>query len=174
MKSTRSACSAAVRPTTSALARWGRASRWPAVAALVASLMVWNVVLERQLTRRPPGPEVEALSRRPGRLVILQGRERPAATARIFVAVDGHHGHMAISGLSPLPREPTYQLWFVPKAAAAESAATFAVDARGRAWVTIAVARSLDDMRTILVTEEAAPGSVAPTGTPLLAADTWR
>jgi hypothetical protein len=37
---------------------------WPVVAALAATLLVWNVVLQLELTHRPPGPEVEALARR--------------------------------------------------------------------------------------------------------------
>lgn len=165
---------AAARTGGQRVVRWGRIARWPAIAAVLVALGMWNVVLERRLASSPAPPEVEALSRRPGRLVILQGAERPNASARIFVAVDGHHGHMAISGLNPLPRARTYQLWFVPKNAPAESGATFGVDARGRAWVTITVARSLDDMRAIFVTEEPAPGSRRPAGKPLLAADAWR
>ena len=93
-----------------------RLAMWPVLTTLVASLLVWNVVLQRELTRRAPGPapgpEVEALSRRPGRLVILAGTGQPAASARLFVAVDGG-GHLAISGLTPLPGERTYQLWFI-------------------------------------------------------------
>jgi hypothetical protein len=57
-----------------AMSNWLRVARWPAAAALVILLVVWNVVLQRELTRRAPGPapgpEVEALSRRPGRIVI--------------------------------------------------------------------------------------------------------
>jgi anti-sigma-K factor RskA len=164
----------AMRIRWTRVARWWQVARWPAIAAVVIALGTWNLVLERRLTSPPPGPEVEALSRRPGRLVILRGAERPEANARIFVAVDGRHGHMAISGLRPLPRERTYQLWFVPKNAPAESGATFGVDARGRAWVTITVARLLDDMQAIIVTEEPAPGGGAPTGAPLLAAEPRR
>jgi anti-sigma-K factor RskA len=156
-----------------AVARWCRMSRWPAVAALVTALVAWNVVLERRLAD-PRGPQIEALSRRPGRLVVLRGEQRPTANARIFLAVDGHHGHMAISGLSPLPRERTYQLWFVSRDGPAESGAIFGVDARGQAWVTIAVTRALADIRTIVVTEEPAAGGAAPTGPPLLAAEAWR
>jgi len=51
---------------------------------------------------------------------------------------------------------------------------TFRVDSRGRAWATIAVPISLDDARVIAVTEEPAPGSVAPTGNYLLEARAWR
>jgi hypothetical protein len=158
------------------LSNWFRVARWPAAAALVALLLVWNVTLERELTRRAPGPapgpEVEALSRRPGRIVILQGTGKPGASARIFVAVDGG-GHLAVSGLASLPRERTYQLWFVRRDAPAVSGATFKVDSHGRAWAKVAVPASLEDVRTIVVTEEAAQGSVTPTGTHLLEATAW-
>jgi hypothetical protein len=94
----------------SMLGNWLRVARWPAVAVAVAVLVAWNVTLQRELTRRAPGPapgpEVEALSRRPGRIVILQGTGKPGASARIFVAVDGG-GHLAVSGLDPLPQGRT-------------------------------------------------------------------
>jgi anti-sigma-K factor RskA len=147
------------------------------VAALVASLVVWNVTLQRELVRRSPGPapgpDVEALSRRPGRVITLAGTGAPGASARIFVAVDGG-GHLAVSGLSPLPRERTYQLWFIRTAAPAASGASFGVDTTGRAWAKVAVPATLDDVRLIVVTEEPAPGSAAPTGAPLLAATAVR
>jgi anti-sigma-K factor RskA len=155
---------------------WRRAT-WPVLTALVASLLVWNVMLHCELTRRAPGPapgpEVEALSRRPGRLVILAGTGRPGANARLFVAVDGG-GHLAISGLTPLPRGRTYQLWFMGSDASAVSGATFTVDARGLAWVKVAVPASLDVVRGIAVTEEPAPGSLGPTDRHLLEARNWR
>jgi len=154
-----------------------RAARWPAVAALVASLVVWNVTLHRELARRAPGPapgpEVEALSRRPGRIIILAGAGAPRASARIFVAVDGG-GHLAISGLPPLPRGRTYQLWFLRDVAPPVAAATFTVDATGRAWAKVTVPPTFDDVRATVVTEEAAGGTAAPTGPPLLEAATGR
>jgi anti-sigma-K factor RskA len=155
---------------------WRRAM-WPVVTTLVASLLVWNVMLQRELTRRAPGPapgpEVAALSRRPGRLVILAGTGQPGASARLFVAVDGG-GHLAISGLTPLPRGRTYQLWFIRTGASAVTGGTFRVDARGLAWAKAGVPASLDEVRAIAVTEEPAPGSVSPTGQHLLEATTWR
>ena len=164
------------RRPSSRLPEWLRVARWPAVAALLALLVIWNVTLERELTRRSPGPapgpEVEALSRRPGRLIILAGTGAPNASARIFVAVDGG-GHLAVSGLPPLQRERTYQLWFVRTGGAAVSAATFRVDSSGRAWVKVAPPASLDDVRMIMVTEEPASGSPAPTGGDLLVARPW-
>lgn len=155
---------------------WRRAI-WPVLTTLVASLLIWNVVLQRELARRAPGPapgpEVDALSRRPGRLVILAGTGQPGASARLFVAVDGG-GHLAISGLTPLPRERTYQLWFIRTGASAVTGGTFGVNARGLAWAKAGVPASLDEVRVIAVTEEPAPGSVSPTGRHLLEATTWR
>lgn len=145
---------------------------WPVLSGLAASLLIWNVVLQLELTRRTPGPEVEALARRPGRLVILSG---PAgASGRLLVAVDGVHGHLATAGLRPLAADRTYQLWFVRAGAPSMSGGTFRVDSRGRAWATITVPVSLDEARVIAVTEEPAPGSAAPTGIHLLEAKTWR
>lgn len=156
---------------------WLRAARWPAVAAVLIGLIIWNVTLERELTRRAPGPapgpEVEALSRRPGRIVILAGSGQPGASARIFVAVDGG-GHLAVSGLAPLPRTRTYQLWFMKTESAAVSGATFGVDSSGHAWVKVAVPGSLDDVQAIVITDEPAPGGLAPTGKHLLDALPWR
>ncbi len=147
---------------------------WPVVAALAATLLVWNVVLQLELTHRPPGPEVEALARRPGRLVILTGTGAPGASGRLLVAIDGHHGHLATAGLSPLAAERTYQLWFVRPGAATVSGGTFKVDSRGRAWATITVPVPLDEARVIAITEERAPGSATPTGNYLLEARAWR
>lgn len=163
-------------PGTRVRPNW-RWAMWPVLTTLVASLLVWNVVLQRDLRQLAPGPapgpEVEALSRRPGRLVILAGTGRPGASARLFVAVDGG-GHLAISGLTPLPRERTYQLWFIRTGASAVSGGTFKVDARGLAWVKATVPASLDEVRAIVVSEEPAPGSGNPTGQHLLEAKTWR
>src|SRR5262245_16735565 len=166
-----------VRTKPTSMAAWLRLARWPAVAAALAALLIWNVSLERELTRRAPGPapgpEVEALSRRPGRVVILAGTGNPEASARLFVAVDGG-GHLAVSGLAPLRRERTYQLWFVRTGSSAVTGATFSVDASGRAWVKVAVPESLDDVQTIVITEEASPQSSAPSAKHLLDSLPWR
>ena len=151
-----------------------RRTVWPVLGALAASLLVWNVMPQLELTHRPPGPEVEALARRPGRLVILTGTGAPGASGRLLVAIDGHHGHLATAGLGPLAAERTYQLWFVRPGAPTVAGGTFRVDSRGRAWATITVPFSLDDARVIAVTEEPAPGSAAPTGRYLLEARAWR
>jgi anti-sigma factor RsiW len=156
---------------------WLRLARWPVIATALAALLVWNVTLQRELFRRSPGPapgpEVEALSRRPGRVVILSGTGQPGASARIFLAVDGG-GHLAVSGLAPLPRRRTYQLWFERTGAPAGTGATFGVDAHGRAWVKIAVPATLDDVHAIVITDEPAPGSAIPTGAHVLDALPWK
>jgi hypothetical protein len=174
------ACRRPTRPSAARIVtrvpQWLRAARWPAVAAVVLGLLGWNLTLERELARRSPGPapgpEVEALSRRPGRLVVLHGTGRPGASARIFVAVDGG-GHLAVSGLAPLPSGRIYQVWFRRDGADASSGATFGVDASGRAWVKVNVPAALDGVRAIDITEEPAPGSAAPTGHGLLVARPW-
>jgi anti-sigma-K factor RskA len=153
---------------------WFRATRWVAAAAVAAGLVTWNVQLQSELTRYAQGPQVEKLARRPARLVILSGAARPQASARVFAAVDGQSGHMAITGLPPLSAGRVYQLWFLPKAGPALMAATFTVDTEGRAWVVIKVPADLDNTRSLIVTEETAPGSPAPTGPPLLEARAWR
>ena len=151
-----------------------RPARWLAAAVVGAVLLTWNLWLQTELTRYAQGPQVEKLARRPARLVILTGAAQPQASARIFAAVDGRSGHMAITGLPVLPQGRVYQLWFVPKAATpAQAAATFSVDGDGRAWVVIKVPVDLDDSRAVIVTEQAA-GSSTPNGPPLLEAQKWR
>jgi len=166
-----------MRAKPTSMAAWVRLAGWPAVAAALAALLIWNVSLERELSRRAPGPapgpEVEALSRRPGRIVILAGTGKPEASARLFVAVDGG-GHLAVSGLAPLPRERTYQLWFVQTGSSAVNGATFRVDASGRAWVKVMVPASLDNVQAIAITEEPSPQTSAPTGKHLLDALPWK
>lgn len=154
--------------------RWLRAARWSAVAAVVAGLVVWNVGLQHQVARDAEGPQIEKLARRPGRLVILAGTAEPQASARLFAAVDGRGGHMAVAGLKRLPAGRVYQLWFLRSTAPAASAATFPVDEDGRAWVVVKIPRALDDTDAIVVTVEPAPGSTTPTGPPLLEATHWR
>jgi hypothetical protein len=88
--------------------------------------------------------------------------------------VDGGHGHLAVSGLTPLPPDRTYHLWFVRADAPAATGAVFAVDPRGRAWVKVTVPASFDDARAIVITEEPARGSGAPTAPSLLEAQPWR
>jgi len=174
----RPAAWAAIRAGAEAESRRARrrarlhAARWPAVAAVVASLLVWNVLLQRELGRQAPGPDpgpdVEALARRPGRVVILTGTGAPGASARLFVAADGGHGHLAITGVNPLPAGRTYQLWFERTGAPPVTGGAFRVAARGLAWVSVAVPVPLEEVRAITVTEEPAPGSAAPTGRRLL------
>jgi len=159
------------------LPSWLRLAKWPTVAAALAALLFWNVTLQRELVQRwpgpAPGPEVEALSRRPGRIVILTGTGQPGASARIFLAVDGG-GHLAASGLPPLPRGRIYQLWFERTGSPVATGATFGVDAHGRAWVKVAVPGTLNDVHAIVITDEPAPGSATPTGMHLLDALPWR
>src|SRR5262245_4173738 len=98
---------------------------------------------------------------RPGRVVILTGSGATGGSARLFVAADGGHGHLAIAGVRPLPITRAYQLWLV-RTDAPMSGATFRVNAQGQAWVKVAVP-PLETVRAITVTEEPVAGSPAPT-----------
>jgi anti-sigma factor RsiW len=147
---------------------------WPAAALVAASLLVWNVVLQRELRQYRSGPQVEALARRPGRMVILAGTGQPGASARLFIASDGGHGHLAVAGLEPLPRDRVYQLWFLRAGRPPVSAATFTPDDARRAWVPVEPPDSLDDVTAITVTTESAPASDVPTGARVLDARSWR
>jgi anti-sigma factor RsiW len=162
-----------VRPARSSWRDWRRAAV-SALGLIAASLLVWNVALQRELTRYASGPQVEALARRPGRMVILTAVAAGAGSARLFVAGDGGHGHMAVAGLPVLPPGRTYQLWFLLGDASARSAAVFAVDTRGRAWAIVDPPAPLEQTHALLVTEEAAPGNTAPQGTRVLQATSWR
>jgi anti-sigma-K factor RskA len=153
---------------------WPRLLAWPAAAGLVAILLLWNVSLQREVLRHAQGPQIEKLARRPARLVILAGTSGPQASARLFAAVDGRSGHMAVSGLAPLPSGRVYTLWFLGINAPPVSGATFTVDGEGRAWVVVRVPLPLEETRAILVTEEPRDGSASPTGPALLEARTWR
>ncbi len=153
---------------------WLRLAARPLLALSIASLVVWNVVLQREVARYSSGPQVEALARRPGRLVILAGTGAPGASARLLAAADGGHGHLAVAGLKPLPSGRTYQVWFVRPGASPITGGTFTVDGRGRAWASVDTPIPLEQVRAISVTEEPAAGSEAPTGTPLLYVESWR
>jgi len=153
---------------TSRIVRGLRLVKWPILSAIAAFLLVWNVALELRLAHYRTGPQVEALARRPGRMVILRGRGAPTATARLFVAADGGHGHLAIAGLRPVRPARAYQLWFIMAHGAPMSAATFDVDAQGRGWVSVALPPSFDDVRSVIVTEEPDSGSSSPGGQHLL------
>jgi hypothetical protein len=81
---------------------------------------------------------------------------------------------MAVSGLKALPGGQVYQLWFFRRAGGPASAATFTVDDGGRAWVVVRVPAPLEETTAIVVTEEPAPESAAPTGPRVLEATQWR
>ena len=161
----------AVRSRRPRARRWQTvfyAARWPAVAAVLVAVVAWNIMLQRELNWYAPGPQVEALARRPGRMVILKGVAAPAANARMFIAADGGHGHMAITGLTRLPKGRIYQVWFIRVQGPPFVGGAFDVDTRGRAWVSIEPPANLEDVRAVTVTDEPTPGSAAPTGAALL------
>lgn len=128
------------------------------------SYPLWNDLLSRAAHARRP--RIASLGRSDS-----SGHSAGSCACR-FVAVDGG-GHLAVSGLNPLPRGRSYQLWFVPTGSPAVTGAIFGVNARGLAWVKVTVPSSLDDVHAIVVTEEPASGSATPTGIHVLDARPW-
>jgi anti-sigma-K factor RskA len=152
-----------------------RPLRWPAVAALVAGLLLWNMQLQREVARlRTPALDVEQLARIPGRIVSLAGTGTPGATGRLYVSADGQRGSLALVGLPSLPPDRVYQLWFARPGQPTVTGGAFRVNARGQTVAAVIIPAPLDEVRAIAVTEEPAPASPSPTGKHLLDAQPWR
>ena len=142
--------------------------RWVVTAAFVG-LLGWNLALHWQLAGRTTPVPVEQLARLPdGRIVALIGTGTPRASARLFVAEDGRRGELAIAGLPLLPAGRVYQLWFARPGEPPISGGVFHVDDRGKALAVVVIPVTLEPARAVAVTEEPAPGSLAPTGPHLL------
>lgn len=170
----RRAISEAARARPEAWEAWWRGPlgirpfRWVTVA-VCAGLLGWNLALHRQLANRAAPVPVEQLARLPdGRVVALIGTGTPGASARLYVAEDGQRGELAIAGLPALPPERVYQLWFARPGAPPVSGGVFRVDVRGAALAVVVIPVALEPARAVAVTEEPAPGSLAPTGLHLL------
>ena len=150
---------------------WPRRIRpigWVTVAVCVG-LLGWNLALHRQLANRAAPVPVEELARLPdGRMVALLGTGTPGASARLYVAADGQRGELAIAGLPSLPPGRVYQLWFARAGGPPISGGVFRVDVRGEALAVVVIPVALEPARAVAVTEEPAPGSLAPTGPHLL------
>jgi anti-sigma-K factor RskA len=167
----RSPASPPARRSDVAWWRWPegvRPLRW-ATAAVIVGLLAWNLALHRQLAARVTTVPVERLARlADGRVVALIGTGTPGASARLFVPEDRRHGELAIVGLPPLPAGRVYQVWFARVGGPPISGGVFQVDDAGAALALVVVPVAIELGRAIAVTEEPAPGSLAPTGPHLL------
>lgn len=99
-------------------------------------------------------------------LVSLQGTAgQPSAKGRGFWDKDRRSFHLYVSGLKPLARDKSYELWFIDADQKKLPAGTFDVNARGEAsLVATAPAPTGDKLAALAVTDEPAGGSAQPTG----------
>ena len=143
--------------------------RWAVIAVALASAVVWNVQLQREVLTLQTAQNIEVRARAtqgPG--IPLVGSGSPFAAARLFVDPDAQRAELAIVGLPQLPRDRTYQLWFARPGLPTETGGAFRVDERGQALVSVAIPVPLDQVSAIAVTEEPMPASLRPTGQHLL------
>ena len=113
--------------------------------------------------------EVELLARLPGgQLLPLTGTGAPTASGRLYVVESGRRAELTVDALPPLNRGRVYQLWFMEPGQPPRTGGAFGVDPRGDASVQVTIPTPLERVRGIVVTQEPAPGSPAPTGVSLL------
>jgi len=84
-----------------------------------------------------------------------------ASVGLATLRVSGGHGELIVEHLPALPANRTYELWLEPRGEALRPSTLFAVDAQGRA--DLSVPGDLGDIGRLLVTVEPRGGSLAPT-----------
>lgn len=100
----------------------------------------------------------------PNRIVLLPGTEAaPDAQGQFYVG-DNNQGLLALTGLSPLSNQETYQLWLIPSNGAPVSAGLVIADATPTAWQPITIPDPDLDFTAVGLSIEPAGGSPAPTG----------
>ena len=140
-----------------------------AAAMIVASLMTWNVSIQRRVADIDPNVDLRGVTRlSAGAIVELVGTGAAEASARLMIDADGRRGALVVTGLRPLPEDRVYQLWFARAGETPVTGGPFRVNRRGEAAVVLAVPVPLAQARAIAITEEPAPRSSAPTGKHLL------
>jgi anti-sigma-K factor RskA len=116
-----------------------------------------QVELQRTLFAVLTSPDV--------RVVTLGGQGAHArARGRIFWDQARRRWLVYVRGLSPVPGNLTYQLWFVPGTGNPVSAGTFNTETDGSQQLNIALQEGLTDLKAAAVTTEPAPGLPQPSG----------
>jgi hypothetical protein len=114
--------------------------------------------------------DVALFSRLPGGQVLsLRGTGAPDAAATMYVIGNGRYAELAIDDLPPLAEGRVYQLWFVDSTQTVRTGGAFYVNHRGDTVAKLTVPMTMDQLRSIAITEEPAPNSPAPTGEHLIA-----
>jgi len=134
-----------------------------ATAALIVVLVLNSNLRERveNLTARNSDLGSQKL-----RVVNLSGKgATPQAGARVFWDQANRRWLFYVSNLQPVPKDKTYQLWFVLKNGAAPvSAAVFNTNADGSATLEVPVPEGIGELGAAAVTTEPAGGLPQPSG----------
>jgi hypothetical protein len=109
------------------------------------------------------------LSRLPGgRVLVLRGMGAPNASARLHTIDSGRRAELAVDGMPPLPNGQVYQAWIAEAGQPVRSAGSFFVNRKGDAVMPASVGIPSERIQAVFVTQEAVPGSSAPSGPRLL------
>jgi anti-sigma-K factor RskA len=162
---------------------FGRLSSVGAAAALVLAvgLGLWGYSLagelesQRQLnaslTQGLQGRDdlVQLVSSQPELKSFLNGTpEAPLARGRMYASSINDTALLLVDGLKSLPSDRVYQVWLM-QAGQPHNGGTFTVDGNGQGRWVIRADQPLSRYQAIIVTEEPAGGSPAPTSPRVLA-----
>jgi anti-sigma-K factor RskA len=137
---------------------------WAAAAlALVAILMISNLLLWQQLNRQPANERLL--------VVELAGTEHaPLASGVLVMSSDSLRGTLVVDGLPPLSEDQQYQLWFI-QTDERENGGVFSVYQDGYGYLGLKSEIPLTLYERFGITIEPAGGSPGPTGLQVLRGD---
>lgn len=151
--------------------RWGMA----VAAVVVASLLGWNILLQRELaTTRTALATTEARAAEQAELTRLLsdpsaahsltgGDGAPRAVGYIYALPDSRLALVLAYRMPPLPAGQAYQIWLIHPDGTRDSGGLFTVDSAGNGHLLIQAPAPFGTYRAVGVTAEPWPGSPAPT-----------
>jgi anti-sigma-K factor RskA len=151
-----------------------------AAVALVLLLVLggWNLVLQRRVATLTADASrqqlLETVLHGAGVRVVTMGPQPAAPTAwgSMVINPTTTDAYLVTSGLPPLPKDKTYQLWLL-KGEARTNGGTFMVDQRGAGTLVVRAPARLDTYTGCGITVEPYGGSPQPTGPRVLRSQSW-
>jgi DNA-directed RNA polymerase specialized sigma24 family protein len=114
-------------------------------------------------------PDLAILARMPsGRVITLRAMGAQNADARLYLTDGGRRAELGVDGMPPLPTGMVYQAWIAEAGQPIRSAGSFYVSRKGDAVVPATVGIPAERIQAIFITQESAPGTLAPSGPRLL------
>ena len=151
----------------------------PAVAlVLLLVLGGWNIVLQRRVATLTADVSRQQLLATvlysAGVRVVTMGPQPAAPTAwgSMVINPTTTDAYLVASGLPPLPKDKTYQLWLL-NGEARTNGGTFVVDQRGAGTLVVRAPARLDTYTGCGITVEPYGGSPQPTGPRVLRSQSW-